>query len=446
MRYNSSFQVRTKNQRLLKLMLRSNAAYKFTLWLLGGRSLLHGKYPKKRIELFLNTFFTDVDTATGQMGKISWQRFFDGLATIDKNDSDLFGIGFFRQILQLMREEKSFQKYFLTLTRNVLLNELHRETLPDKQLLTFLTVDLTQRCNMQCAHCIANAGPKFKGTLDTNAAKRFIGEARRDGGLSYIIVLGGEPLLEVDKLIELASAFPYIPFLVFSNGSLITDEILQKIRMQYNVALFISMEGFGELTDKIRGSHAFEQANAALLKLQKSGIVFGISVTANKMNYKEIVSDAFANYIDSMGCHFLWIFDYKPIGRAGEDDEMRKLIMEQAEAEYVNNAVTQINKRSGFLCLNTERGAEAIGGCPAYNGRTMHVSCDGFITPCVAVRHYREDISIFDHSYTEALETEFLRSFKEIGHGEGCPGKFHPEELADWRQAQNTKLLGSKNA
>ena len=67
---------------------------------------------------------------------------------------------------------------------------------------------------------------------------------------------------------------------------------------------------------------SFKQANSALEKLKKSGIVFGVSVTANKMNYRENTSDDFVDYIDSKGCHFLWIFDYKTIGRAGDDEKM----------------------------------------------------------------------------------------------------------------------------
>jgi len=237
--------------------------------------------------------------------------------------------------------------------------------------------------------------------------------------------------------------FPYTIFIVFSNGTLITDELLQKFRTHYNIGLFVSIEGFGELTDKIRGSHSFEKANLALEKLRDSGIIYGVSVTANKMNYREIVSDSFADYIDSMGCHFLWLFDYKAIGRAGEDYEMRDLTVEKTERDYINNAVMQLNKRIGFLCINTEKGPEMLGGCPAWKGTGLHISCDGYVTPCVAVRHYRDDLNINNHSYLNVLESDFLQSFRKIGYGEGCPGRYHPEEYKEWLRCHGTKIVGS---
>ena len=66
----------------------------------------------------------------------------------------------------------------------------------------------------------------------------------------------------------------------------------------------------------------------------------------------------------------------------------------------------------------------------------MHMSCDGYITPCVAVRYYRDDINIKSHSYTKVIESEFLRSFKCIGNGEGCPSRCYPEKFAEWKISQ----------
>ena len=434
--------IRVKNRWFLRLALSSRHIYKVVLWLLGARSLIQFKYPKKRIDFFLDTFFADVDPGTGQMSKITWQRLFSNLAYIDDTDSNLFGIEFIKRSIVRMQSDKSLRKYFAEMTRNMLINEMHRESIPLEQRITFITVDVTQQCNMHCSHCFANSIHEHCEPLDTGKAIRFLKSAREQGGLRLISILGGEPLLEVDKIVEIAEAFPYTPIIVFTNGTLITDSLLTKVGSRYNIGLFVSVDGFSEITDAIRGGRSFELANSALECLKRNNLIYGASVTASKRNYREIVSLEFEKYLDSMGCNFVWIFDYKAIGRAGDDDELRNLIIEEAEQDYINRASAAINKRAGFLCINTEKGPSAIGGCPAHKGTSLHVSSAGYITPCVAVRYLREDINIADCSYLSALESNFLTSFREIGEGEGCPGRYYPDEFSKWKAEQRVSLIG----
>lgn len=441
---NSSTAVRVRHEGVLRVILRSRRTFLAALWFLGGSQFLRGKYPKKRVDWFLNIFFADVDLDTGQLGRTSWQRIVSGLG--GSSDTEVFGSGFYRRTRKYLAAGKARRLYFAELGRSFLLNEIHRETLPKDRRITAVTVDVTQRCNITCTHCFANSGPTKTKVLDTEKAIRFIREAVERGGCRFIAVLGGEPLLEVQRIIQLADAFPFMPVLVFTNGSLATDKTLAKLKDHRNIAIFVSLEGFRELTDDIRVSRSFDWADKALDALHRSGLVYGASVTANKLNYREIVSEDFTRYLDGKGCMFAWIFDYKPLGRAAESEKMATLPVDTAERDHINRAVTSINQRAGFIFINTEADPALIGGCPAHRGTYVHLSCEGYITPCIAIRYYHPSINIDDMTYDEIMASGFLTDFRAIGLGEGCPGKYHPDDFARWQEKHDTHELYEDDA
>ncbi|MCL2455604.1 MAG: radical SAM protein [Micrococcales bacterium] len=429
---NSSSAIRIRHEGLLRIILRSRRTFVATLWLLGGSQFLRGKYPRKRIDWFLNVFFADVDLETGQLGRASWQRILSGLGGASADEA--FGSGFYRHMREYLASDKERRSYFAELARSFLLNEIHRELLPKDRRVTAVTVDVTQRCNITCTHCFANSGPTKTKTLDTEKAIDFIREAVDRGGCRFIAILGGEPLLETNRIIQIAEAFPFMPIVVFTNGSLVTDKTLAKLKERRNLSFFVSMEGFRELTDDIRVSRSFDWADKALDSLRRSGLVYGVSVTANKLNYREIVSDDFVRYLEDKGCMFTWIFDYKPLGRAAASEKMSGLPVGEEEREHINQAVATINKRARFVFINTEADPALIGGCPAHRGVYVHLSCDGYVTPCIAVRYYNPKVNIDDMTYDEIMESSFLADFRSIGQGEGCPSKYHPEDFARWRE------------
>src|SRR5438105_11253133 len=60
--------------------------------------------------------------------------------------------------------------------------------------------NLTQRCNLECAHCYmsAHAGADTRGELSTDECRRVIDEIARVNPNVFLILTGGEPLLRRD--------------------------------------------------------------------------------------------------------------------------------------------------------------------------------------------------------------------------------------------------------
>src|SRR5215470_19948180 len=60
--------------------------------------------------------------------------------------------------------------------------------------------NLTQRCNLECAHCYmsAHAGADTRGELTTAECRRVIDEIAAVNPNVFLILTGGEPLLRKD--------------------------------------------------------------------------------------------------------------------------------------------------------------------------------------------------------------------------------------------------------
>ena len=71
--------------------------------------------------------------------------------------------------------------------------------------------------------------------------------------------------------------YPEIVFLVFTNGTLIDKNKINKFQKQKNVVPMISLEGNEEKTDERRGQGTFAQLQQTMIQLKKRNIFFGLS-------------------------------------------------------------------------------------------------------------------------------------------------------------------------
>lgn len=84
---------------------------------------------------------------------------------------------------------------------------------------------------------------------------------------------GGEPFLwpHLFKLVEKHSD---VAFMLYTNGTLIDEEIAEKMRSAGNISAAISLEGGREATDARRGSGVFDKIMSAMDHLRNKGVAF----------------------------------------------------------------------------------------------------------------------------------------------------------------------------
>ncbi len=148
--------------------------------------------------------------------------------------------------------------------------------------LRMIAWELTRSCNLACVHCRASSerGP-YPGELTTEECYRVMDEI-----ISFskpvIILTGGEPLLRPD-LFDLSSygSAKGLRMVMATNGTLLTEDIIQKLKVSGIQRISISLDGpEAETHDafrKVKGS--FEGSLRGIEMAKKGGLEFQINTT-----------------------------------------------------------------------------------------------------------------------------------------------------------------------
>ena len=224
------------------------------------------------------------------------QYFYDvGKNEIIKIEEDTF-----RQLFEEMnREYKTFcaendeinelrNNGYLSCKHPIICEHPYSRYLPlflDRKLMK-ITLQVTQSCNFRCKYCIYSEDTNFKQR--THSSKRmsyetakqavdFLWEHSVDSPTVNIGFYGGEPLLEFKLIKEIIAyaegrfAGKPITFNITTNGSLLSDEIIQYF-IDHHVSMMISLDGPKEINDENRvfknGSGTYDTVihNIALMR------------------------------------------------------------------------------------------------------------------------------------------------------------------------------------
>ena len=152
--------------------------------------------------------------------------------------------------------------------------------------------NITNKCNLACAHCYINARPELDGRneLSLEEAKAFIADLA-EMRIPLLLFTGGEPLVRKDfwELADYATARG-LKTALSTNGTLITKEVAAKIKALEIEYVGVSLDGAKEEThDAIRNQPGcFKKAVQALRNCAEIGLKAGIRVTITRDNYQEI--------------------------------------------------------------------------------------------------------------------------------------------------------------
>ncbi|MBD5641797.1 MAG: 12,18-didecarboxysiroheme deacetylase [Desulfovibrio sp.] len=150
--------------------------------------------------------------------------------------------------------------------------------------------NMTQRCNLKCAHCYAQAkGMAGRDEIGTEAARAIIDDLAAYGA-PVMLFSGGEPLVRED-LTELASyaTGKGMRAVISTNGTLITPEKARELKAVGLSYVGISLDGMEEAHDRFRGvKGAFKKALQGIENCKAEGLKVGLRFTISKRNVHEI--------------------------------------------------------------------------------------------------------------------------------------------------------------
>ena len=159
--------------------------------------------------------------------------------------------------------------------------------------------EVTNHCNLRCAMCPVNRGMKRKrGFMEFSLFKKIIDEAP---ALEFLLAFQwGEPLLHKDffKMIRYAHDRG-IRTMVSSNGTLLNDEVNQKLIESGLTRITFSIDGVGQTHTKIR-AYPYEKLKENILRLKEARDKAGEfpRIEANMTVYEENEHDVDAFFTE----------------------------------------------------------------------------------------------------------------------------------------------------
>lgn len=212
---------------------------------------------------------------------------------------------------------------------------------------------ISEACNLKCLHCYQEKHKPIQ--LEYNKLlnileqyKELLSNLNLKG---HINLTGGEPLCSpyFFKLLEqFEKDKDLYSFSVLTNGTLITEEIAEKISKYKPTYVQLSLEGGKKINDYVRGKGVYKKVGEVARILKKNNIYVSISFTATKLNYKEfpkVVRYAEKNKVDNV-----WSDRFIPLGteydkefRMNKDETQEYLKIMQKERMRLKNKKSKTN-------------------------------------------------------------------------------------------------------
>ena len=278
-----------------------------------------------------------------------------------------------------------------------------------------LLIEVTKKCNAGCDQCGSRCDIHSEELLTKEQILAALRDIKEHIGTDVMLnITGGEPLLRHDlfEMMTEATAMGFDWGMV-SNGSLITEEVVKKMRASGMKTITISLDGLREMHDSLRHlPGCYDKILAALKMLKKAAFLDHLQVTfiANRRNVYAF--EKLYKILDGIGLDSIRVSIIDPIGRA--QDHM-DLMLSREEILYFTDLVNRLNKRPLHTPIEWS--------CPHYLGNLVdnrHFHCfagihaasilangDIFVCPNVPRRPEFIQGNILKDSFSEVWENGF---------------------------------------
>ena len=290
-----------------------------------------------------------------------------------------------------------------------------------------ILIDPTSACNLRCEGCWAGAQMKHD-TLSYELLDRILTEAK-ELGIYWIVMSGGEPFA-YPHLFEIAEKHNDMAFMLYTNGTFINNEVAGKIVELGNITPAISLEGWKEQTDARRGESVFDKIVSAMDRLHSRGVLFGVSLTITRENYKEVTSDNFIEFLINKGAIYGWSFHYIPIGRNPNTD----LMLKPDQRAYLIERVNHLRTHNPLMLMDFWNDGEYTQGCIAGGRSYFHITPSGKVTPCAFAQFTCDNIK--EKSLLDVLKSPLFTAYQKRqpfceNHLRPCPIIDNPDALKE---------------
>ena len=263
-----------------------------------------------------------------------------------------------------------------------------------------IIISPTMRCNLKCRGCYA-ADYTMKDDMDLATIEKIITEGK-ELGVYFYTILGGEPFIRFDDLETMALTHKDCLFQIFTNGTLITEDVAERLLNLKNIVVVFSINGTREDTDYMRGDGVYDKVLQGVERLKARKLLYGISLVLTSRNYETLMSREFLKFWEKQGGVFGWNFLFMPVGPQPDLSLMPTPEQRVGFGEFIK----RYREEEPMYIMDFWADAPAVHGCISGGRRFLHINNKGDIEPCIFAHFSTHNIQ--DTTLIEAMQSPFF--------------------------------------
>ena len=299
----------------------------------------------------------------------------------------------------------------------------------------FLFLSITDRCNLRCQGCwVTPSSPPRELSLEE--MDRIVAACRSQGS-SFFGILGGEPLLHPD-LFRLMANHPDCYFQLFTNGTLITDDVAAEMRRLGNVTPLISVEGNEVVSDERRGGRGvYGRTLQGLEACRRHRLIIGVATSVCRSNIEDLATPGFVAELVRLGVHYVWYYIYRPVGSS----PTAELALTAEQILALRRFLVDIRGEAPIAVVDAYWDHEGRALCPGAVGISHHIGPGGDVEFCPPMQFACESVRDSQDLVSLVSESSFLESFRVFTRKttQGCVLLDHPGDLRAFLEEQGAR-------
>lgn len=304
----------------------------------------------------------------------------------------------------------------------------------------FNMISVTETCNLACSGCWVTRGGRKSLTIEQ--LDGIICESKRHGS-KFFGILGGEPLM-YRGLLGIFEKHDDCYFQLFTNGTLLTDDVAQQLHKAGNVTPLISIEGLEQESDRRR------QANDVYLRtLQgvraclRAGLIFGIAASICQSNFDELVTRQHIERVAQEGAAYLWYYIYRPVGA----DAHPEVALTKEQIVRLRQFLVDERLDAPVVLIDVYWDAQGRALCPGATGMSHHISPSGALEFCPVIQMTTDFLNADASNLTELYsQSQFLAGMRQriAETTRGCILMENPQQMVKILQAYDVRDTTSR--
>jgi len=221
-------------------------------------------------------------------------------------------------------------------------------------------------------------------SLNPETIEEVVTQTERSFKVMMYALMGTERMLEGDQVLGTAKRFCNTPFTLVTDASAINNNVAESLGECGNVYPML------KVAPDLDVLHPQGELATSTTLLDRYGVPFGFCVPVEASDYVEATSTAFLKKARKLG--FLAGMYIKKVSNPIRGSHVQR---------YVERLIA-LRKHPIFV-LDKDQMYENGEICPALDGKLVHITHDGYVTPCIRSTYRSEDFRIGNGSLADVI-------------------------------------------